>query len=329
MNSKRPLACLKLFAVSVCLALVSRAADEVNFITFGDFGCGSPEQKMVADGLAKYVKDSGVKFDATLLLGDNFYTQLKGGADDPLFQKWFEDMYDKSVLSMPFYALLGNHDCELGGFSAKAELEYAQKYPDRRWKMPARYYRVDFPADKPLVSVLMLDGNGDAKWKEQDPWLAAELAKPRPKWLIAASHFPLWSNSNHGDALKLREKWGPLFEQHKVDLYLAGHEHNQQHLQIETNFTSWIVSGGGGKALYKMKRDDRGPYTRTTLGYAHIKLTADSAGVTFINEKGDVLHSFTRTPEGRVTITKDGGLEKISAKDMERLKKEGKVDNDK
>jgi len=297
------------FAASILFSSV-RAADEVNLLSFGDWGCGSAQQVSVAKALADYVKAAPqTKFDATLLLGDNFYTKVDG-PESPLWKTWFEKMYDPDVLTMPFYALLGNHDCEHSNITGKAELAYAAANPGSRWKMPARYYRVDFPPEKPLVSVLMLDGNLQGKeWDEEAQWLDGELAKDRPRWLVAASHFPLYSNSRHGDSKMMQQRIDQVLEAHRVDFYLAGHDHNLQHLQIDGRTTSHIVSGAGGKGLYRMVRDDRGPFTATTHGFIHMNLTAERASVRFVSDKGRTLHLFERSPDGTINVKESTEVE--------------------
>jgi len=155
--------------------------NEVNIIVMGDWGNDKTTQKTTAANLAKYVEKTGRPFNATLLAGDNFYVKLSG-VQDYQWQSLFEDMYDAQKLAMPFYVALGNHDYEQT--KAQIERDYARKNPDSRWKYPAKWYRVDFPAKpaKPLLTVLMLDSNkpklSKEEWAEQISWMDAELSKP-------------------------------------------------------------------------------------------------------------------------------------------------------
>ena len=77
---------------------------------------------------------------------------------------------------------------------------------DSRWKLPAKWYRVDLPTDRPLVTVLMLDSNkpllGEQQWRNQLDWIEQELSKPRTAaWTICCAHHPLYSNGNQYEAL--------------------------------------------------------------------------------------------------------------------------------
>ncbi len=300
---------------------VARAA-EVNLLAFGDWGCGSSNQIAVAKTMADYVRGAAdKKFDAALLLGDNFYTVITD-TESPFWGLWFEKMYDPAVLKMPFYALLGNHDYAATGVTSRAELAYPAAHPESRWKMPGKFYRVDFPAATPLVSVLMMDGYVQGQENDsQAKWLTGELTKKdRPRWMICCAHQPLFSNSEHGDVPVVQKKFGAALEKYRVDFYLAGHDHNLQHIQPATNFTSHIVSGGGGNTVYPMFRDDRGPFTCSTNGFVHLTLTPERATVRFISMSGKTLDVFERTPDGKVEVKETTGIQKAVPRPVKKPK---------
>ncbi len=280
-------------------------SDEVNLIAFGCYGADNSRQRLVARRLADYTNGLSPQFSATLLLGDNMYDKWKG-VEDPKWNAAFEWVYDPYILTMPFYAILGNHDLE--DQKMAMEFEYAAKHPQSRFKLPARWYRLEFPAEQPLVTVLMLDSNrhklSPAEWARQTAWLEQELARPRTtKWLVAAAHHPLFSNGQHGDIGLLQVEWGALFKQYHVDFYLCAHEHNLQHLELPGWTTSFLVLGGGGRPRTELRRDDRGPFSRSLHGFGHLKFTADRATATLVNGKlGEVVHVFERTLHGAIEI---------------------------
>ena len=185
---------------------------------------------------------------------------------------------------------------------------------ESRWKMPAKWYRVEIPAANPVVSVLVLDSNFKElkrAWQEELAWLERELARPRPgRWLIATAHHPVFSNSTHGDTKELIRDWEPLFRRHKLDFFICGHDHCVQHLEVEGHPTSFIVSGGGGAKKYPMRRDDRGPFAKSENGFLHLTLGDDRAAGKIISSTGEDLHEFTKDAAGRVTVVKTAGVEK-------------------
>jgi tartrate-resistant acid phosphatase type 5 len=285
-------------------------AQEVNLLAMGDWGANGPRQREVAAGMTRYIQSAGKKFDAMVLAGDNFYVALEGGIHDPKWKTMFEDLYDAKTFDFPWYVALGNHDYQLDRFMT--EFAYAQANPQSRWKMPARWYRVDLPSpEDPIVTVLMLDSNltimGEYGMAAEMKWLQTELAKPREaKWLIAVAHHPFVSNGDHGDTGPLARIWGPLFEQAKVDFYIAGHEHDLQHLQVEQFKATLLMVGGGGAGIRPMRNASRGPFSKSTYGFGHLTFTENEATARLLGPDAQVLHAFKRDLAGNINITQQG-----------------------
>ncbi|HEY2040248.1 MAG TPA: metallophosphoesterase, partial [Edaphobacter sp.] len=233
----------------------------------------------------------------------------------------FEDLYPKSVFDCPAYAVLGNHDYQrMPESKVDAELAYAKR-GGTRWTMPSRWYSFEFPAKQPLVTVIALDSNmphpigpqaagvnftlTPAEQAEQLQWLKAELEKPRSTpYLIVMAHHPIYSNGPHGDHKVLIADWEPLLRKHKAHLYLAGHDHDMQHLEFEGHPTSFVLSGGGGADLYTLKIEEaqRGPYATKAYGFSHLQIAQDKLTLLHMDQTGRMIHGFTKTPEGAVKI---------------------------
>jgi tartrate-resistant acid phosphatase type 5 len=281
-------------------------------------------QADVATGMRRYAEERSIKAQALFLLGDNWYGELAGGVHSARWKSQFEDMYPASAFNCPAYAILGNHDYQRFPESkVDAELEYART-ANSRWTMPARWYRFEFPAHAPLVTVLALDSNmpheNDAPGKasagrdftltaeqqaEQLTWLKAELAKHRTTpFLIVMGHHPIYSDGPHGDHAILARDWDPLLREHGVHLYLAGHDRDLQHLEFEGHPTSFFHSGGGGADLYDLKIDPskRGPYAQKVYGFSHLSVTPTTLTLRHLDSKGQLLHAFTKSKDGKVTI---------------------------
>jgi tartrate-resistant acid phosphatase type 5 len=304
------LVCAALWLGVVCrVASGEHLEPQVNLFVVGDLGFSPPEnrtfdQQKTACAMAAYAAKSPIPFDAALVCGDSFKVKL-AGPDDPQFRQGFEEMYGAQTLNMPFLAVLGNHDCE--SKNAAAELDYAAKHPDSRWKMPGRWYRRDMPAAQPLVTVLMLDSNrdevGKEQWQAQLRWLDEELTKPRQSaWTICLAHHPLFSDGQHGDNAALQAAWGPLFKKHKVDFYFSGHDHILQHLQVPDWPTTFIISGGGGENTNRPTSGSRGPFMRAVHGFAVAQFSARAAKVSLVDDTGALLHVFERSRSGEIAI---------------------------
>lgn len=282
----------------------TQPAGEVNLIAMGDWGENTTAEREVADAMANFAGDDHEHgtLKAALLCGDNFYFKLTG-VDDPRWRTLFETMYDPRRLDFPFYACLGNHDYD--GDNLQIELGYARQHPESRFKLPAEWYRVDVPKEKPMATIVFLDSNKDnmseLQWNEQIHWLDKELAGPRAPWTICVAHHPLFSNGFFWGNGPLQHDWGTLFQKYKVDFYLCGHEHDVEHLEIPKWFTSFVIDGGGGAHGHPLSRDDRG-FSREAFGFVDFDLTLDQAIVRFIGTDGKPMHVFHRGKAGEVKV---------------------------
>ena len=290
----------------------------------GDWGAEDPKaQSKVAAAMGVYSKAQGLRWQALLLLGDNWYGPLPGGAQSARWQTQFEEMYPTSVFDCPAYAILGNHDYQNMPMSKlDAELEYARSARPggkaTRFTMPSRWYRFEFPAKDPVITFIALDSNMpkakkndvDFTLTEQDAaeqlaWLEAELNRPRTTpFLVVMGHHPVYSDGPHGDHPVLIKDWDPLFRKYGVSAYLAGHDHDLQHLEFAGHPTSFFLSGGGGADLYNLKIDEaqRGPYAQKVYGFSHLSATPKQLTLRHLGPDGRLLHAFTKTPQGAVSI---------------------------
>ena len=69
-----------------------------------------------------------------------------------------------------------------------------------------------------------------------------------------------------------------------------------------------LVGGGGGRTR-EMRRDDRGPFSRSEYGFAHLNITNEKVIVKYIGRDGKALHSFERTRDGTVTVRDTTGTD--------------------
>lgn len=275
----------------------------VSYLAIGDFGSQSAAQFAVAKGLAAYAGKLTLPANGLLLLGDNFYKKMEGGLNSPRWRTGFEDMYPVEVFPNPCPAVLGNHDYTDNAGGQEVQLAYARK-PGTRWTMPAKWYRQDFP----LVTFLFLDTNVPSvtsnaltpqEAEEQWRWLEMELQKPRAPWTIVVGHHPVYSNGRHGDNVTLVKQLAPLLDQYGVALYLCGHDHDLQHLELEGLKTSFVISGGGGARVRegKVSEEVRGPYSQPVYGFTHLEIAAKEMVVRHFDANGKALHAFRKLPD--------------------------------
>jgi hypothetical protein len=140
-------------------------------------------------------------------------------------------------------------------------------------------------AKKPRASLTVEEEA--AQWE----WLKAELAKPRGAFTIVVGHHPVYSNGSHGDTKPLVEKLQPLMNEHGVHAFLCGHDHDLQHLEVESCKTSFWLSGGGGARIRELKNKDRKePYGQHIYGFSRITVHADKLVLQHVDANGKLLH---------------------------------------
>ncbi|MAD44204.1 MAG: acid phosphatase [Oceanospirillaceae bacterium] len=284
------------------------AIDTLRFIVVGDTGTGGKGQQLVADAIYQVCQVQGCDF--ALALGDNVYRTGVTDLADEQFKSKFEQPYAK--LNFPFYMVIGNHDDPDAGAvkagttdSGRYEVEYTYKSDKSsdKWRLPARYYRFDMPdKDHPIATFLSIDGASLAGRPEgqlvpsqldyrdrQAQWLDREFNRSSAPWKIAFTHFPLYSNGQHGNAGDYggHEGQGVIFRtlitQHvcgKADILFSGHDHDLQWLKpvAECGKTVQIVSGAGAK-VRDLEDEDRNEalwQMGDTLGFFYIEVSDDS-----------------------------------------------------
>lgn len=321
-------------AVAALGTLSSRAASLVrdsrsaDLLMVGDWGYDDNQaaQSEVAVGMRRYTRQHQLTSEALLMLGDNWYGELSGGALSSRWQKQFEEMYPSDVFACPAYAVPGNHDYQRWPDSkVDAELEYARTgrtgAGPTRWTMPSLWYRFELPTKKPIITFLAVDSNmpfsdgqethgvnftlTPEQQAKELAWLEMELKRPRTtSFLVVIGHHPVYSNGIHGDHPVLIRDWDPLFRKHGVHAYLAGHDHDMQHLEFEGHPTSFVISGGGGAELTNPTIDpaQRGPYEQKVYGFSHLSVTQERMTLRHLDSTGRVLHAFTKNKDGKVTI---------------------------
>lgn len=80
-------------------------------------------------------------------------------------------------------------------------------------------------------------------------WLDSVFTHNPRKWKVVLVHFPLYSTKSNRDNPQLRKVFQPLFEKHKVDLVLQGHDHayGRGNRETDGHTTVYVVSNAGPK----------------------------------------------------------------------------------
>ncbi|NLH17431.1 MAG: metallophosphoesterase family protein [Phycisphaerae bacterium] len=113
---------------------------------------------------------------------------------------------------------------------------------------------------------------------EQQAWLEKEIrseAFRKAAFRVALIHMPLYGSNDWHGPIDCQTKWGPLFNEGKLDLMISGHTHQYRILEPEEGKHGYpVVIGGGPKA--KGAVVIRVEATKTTL---NLTMTRDDGEV--------------------------------------------------
>jgi tartrate-resistant acid phosphatase type 5 len=273
----------------------------LHFLAIGDWGRnGEYLQLEVAKQMGQWAAAHPNNF--VISVGDNFYPKGVVSEHDPLLNFSFENIYTAHSLQCDWYPVLGNHDY---GSEPDAQIRYSKV--SRRWNMPARYYakEVGLGTGNDKVLFVFIDTQPIVyQMKEQEPgkqieWLRQTLkqASADVKWKVVVGHHPHYTvgpRIKNYDTLAIRKALAPVFEEHKVDIYLAGHDHSLQHLKPE-GYTNLFISGAGSELTPVTGGVAYSRFEASENGYMYFSVNAKQFNMKAINYKGSVLYETTLT----------------------------------
>jgi len=266
------------------------------FAVIGDVGHFNPTLK----GVLRRIKTNG-SIRRMFVVGDLFYPSGLTDKDPRLAE--FERIFGN--VPCPINVLLGNHDY-LG--EPKLYLS-ADKGKPRLWQMPNYYYRLCYPN----LDVIMLDtqqlepcytrlpkrsnvngrlveskvGLGRSMEQirgEQMAWLEGALSSSKAAFKVVMGHYHLLSNGAYENNVRLTKLLVPLLAKHRVDAYICGHEHNNQHHVIREGGHKLhhlvIGSTSGCRTEYQPRQEG---YISFDNCYLEMRATRDLLVFSFVN----------------------------------------------
>lgn len=156
--------------------------------------------------------------------------------------------------------------------------------------------------------------NSNEKQAEQATWLDDVLSKNQEQWVICTFHHPMFSTGKDRDNKELRAQWKPIFDKHRVDLVLQGHDHTYGRTGLETpvaaanantganardtfSGTVYVVSVSGPK-MYNLQRQPFMPrQAEGTQLYQIIHVNGDKLSFEAFTAAGELYDAFTLTKQ--------------------------------
>lgn len=275
--------------------------ERISFLAVGRQGYGNQWATEVAASMGRVASEHETHF--VVLTGDNFWPSGVASVTDRQWQDKFEDLYSSASLSsLPFFAVLGNHDHD---GRASAQLAYSiERRGSGRWRMPKAQYHQDFgQADhRVLVRIVFLDTVPMARswWKNRIAgWFLSEaMALPGdPVWRIVVGHAGVRSRTQHRFTRTLvLDDLLPLMQKLRVDLVLTGNDRFQQVLDMPSEPLHVSTNGGGAKVESELQQQESDSvFIAARPGFSRVTVDRRVLEVAMMDRHGDVTYRKSRT----------------------------------
>lgn len=239
----------------------------VELLIVGDFGDSGSDQRDVRAGMAKVAEERNP--DGILALGDNVYPSGVESNSD-MQNDWRDIWLQESALQRPWYGVLGNHDW-WGNAEKMRDFTNSSRNEGGYWTMPGFWHNKDFGGG---VEVFLVDtmiwrgdaieyGGSNSQMSNQRDWLSDRLQQSSASWKIVAGHHPVYSAGSHGITREILEEVDPMMRSNGANIYLAGHDHSQQHIKHQN--MHYVVSGAGSKQPRTRSNESDGVSRRARL----------------------------------------------------------------
>jgi tartrate-resistant acid phosphatase type 5 len=263
--------------------------DVIRMAAIGDSGFGEPVTYRLAEIMAAYNPD------VVLHLGDVVYkVGMEGGPKPAFIAKLYKPLMPV-LASAPFYPVIGNHDLDWDTYENGIARYYVAFPPifDTAHDGLRKWYAV------PLgdVQLLMLDTQtffGESGRGEQDAWLTERLADPAYRLTIPVFHVPPYDGGeiHSEDGRAVRAAWVPLFEEAGIRLAMTAHSHNYQRIVVGP--ITYVISGGGTTALYRVTNPPPGTEFAATVSHVvFFEIYADRIDLRAVDADGQQIDATT------------------------------------
>jgi calcineurin-like phosphoesterase family protein len=233
--------------LAIAAAILAFASPSASLVAAGDVGaCNSHGDEATARLLDRLP-------GTIALLGDSVYES--GSTDE--FRRCFAWARHRSRIR----PAIGNH--EYGTPGGQGYFSY--------FHVP-QWYSYDLGA----WHIVVLNSNcsparGCGPDSPQARWLRADLAAHPTLCTLAYAHHPRFSSGPHGPDRTLTALWS-ILRTHRVDVYLAGHDHDYERFAPKGGVRQFVV-GTGGRSLYPIGQRLPGSEATQNFIYGMLALT--------------------------------------------------------
>lgn len=238
----------------------------IRFMAFGDSGGGGSDQRALIDQMDE------VPYELIIHTGDLAYDN---GTISQIETTVF-GMYADLFRHLPFFPASGNHDYET---MQGAPFRDVFALPENGEVGREKWYSFDWGR----IHFVALDT--EASYATQAEWLERDLAASQAPWKIIYLHRPPYSSGDHGSDTGLRAAIAPIAEAHRVQLIVAGHDHNYERMTPQ-NGVAYVVTGGGGRGTRPVGTSSFTAFSEDVIHYTYFEVEQDQLTMHAIDAEG-------------------------------------------
>jgi len=257
------------------------SATSVTFYVYGDTRTQPDKQSEVLSSLLNDMNQLPSQRQTMLLHTGDWVSD--GDEEEKWNEEFFNRNYPKLLevhSKLPIMGARGNHE----GSGALLRKYFPYPYQSQN----GFYYSFDYG---PTHITIIDDNITRDPNSEQYNWIMADVNNSTKLWKIMVFHQPAWGAGTHDNNIPNQILTSNIFENNKVTLVLAGHDHLYAHCY--KNPIHHITTGGGGAPLYDINPSK--PYYVTASKNYHflrIDINNNLLCLTAIGTAGEVYDNF-------------------------------------
>ena len=279
---------------------------EINFYIANDLGRnGYYQQKPIAELMGEMA--DAVNPECVIAAGDIHHFNGVKSVNDPLWMTNYELVYSHPELMLDWFAVCGNH--EYRG-NTQAVLDYGMV--SRRWVMPSKYYTKVYDHKGTSIRIVFLDTTplidkyreANEKYpdackedmQKQLSWLDQTLKGAKEDWVVVVGHHPIYAETGKSvnERLDMQKRVMPLLHKYNnVAMYVCGHIHNFQHIQMKGDNIDYIVNSSASLAR-KVQPVEGTVFCSPAEGFSVLTADKKQLRLSMIDKDGNIIHTVTK-----------------------------------
>ena len=279
---------------------------EINFYIANDLGRnGYYQQKPIAELMGEMA--DAVNPECVIAAGDIHHFNGVTSVNDPLWMTNYELVYSHPELMLDWFAVCGNH--EYRG-NTQAVLDYGKV--SRRWVMPSKYYTKVYDHKGTSIRIVFLDTTplidkyreANEKYpdackedmQKQLSWLDQTLKGAKEDWVVVVGHHPIYAETGKSvnERLDMQKRVMPLLHKYNnVAMYVCGHIHNFQHIQMKGDNIDYIVNSSAS-LVRKVNPVEGTVFCSPAEGFSVLTADKKQLRLSMIDKDGNIIHTVTK-----------------------------------